>query len=132
MEFRTERNSATNGQRSNKNFNKRYSLYNQLILFGQPHQGHGTLSSKADNKHSNHYKAQRVDFTLSPPETDLSLKRSFAMLDDIEQQDLFEWKSEFLSTAKIANWSEDTAATVLKSSINTNFIEGATTLSDML
>ncbi|KAG0437751.1 hypothetical protein DMUE_3506 [Dictyocoela muelleri] len=45
------------------------------------------------------------------------------MLENIERQHLFKWKNEFFKTAQLANWDEQTALEVLKSSIDTQYFD---------
>ncbi|KAG0435297.1 hypothetical protein DMUE_4786 [Dictyocoela muelleri] len=45
------------------------------------------------------------------------------MLENIDKQDLFDWKGEFLQTVQIAGWDEQTASKVLKSSISTSYFD---------
>ncbi|KAG0440597.1 hypothetical protein DMUE_1624 [Dictyocoela muelleri] len=43
------------------------------------------------------------------------------MIEDVAKQDLFLWKDEFIQTAKLAGWSDETAANVLKASMSATY-----------
>ncbi|KAG0432479.1 hypothetical protein DMUE_5495 [Dictyocoela muelleri] len=65
----------------NKSF-KQPSLYNQLLIYGRVLTGHVNLSSRNTSKQKgqNEYIPQRVGFSITPEKTNITLKRSFAML----------------------------------------------------
>lgn len=70
------------------------SIYNQLLIFGRVHPGHVILSSSNKIKpgREEELTPQRVEFTINPENTNICLKRSFPMLEDIERQNLFSWR----------------------------------------
>ncbi|KAG0420508.1 Transposon Tf2-6 polyprotein [Dictyocoela roeselum] len=121
---------------NNKQFT-RMSLYNQLLIYGRVHPGHIILSSRKviSPEAEDNFTPQRIEFTINPKNTTISLKRSYAMLENIEKQDIFSWRDEFIQTAQLAGWSADTASEVLKSSVDTKYfhlIANLTSLEDMI
>ncbi|KAG0434761.1 hypothetical protein DMUE_5039 [Dictyocoela muelleri] len=103
------------------------SLYNQLLVFGRVFPETVKLNSTRNNIATEYKKEtfmpQRIEFSHTPNNTSISIKRSFYLLEDIDRQDLFKWKNEFLKTAQLANWNEETALEVLKSSIDTQYFD---------
>ncbi|KAG0439966.1 hypothetical protein DMUE_2081 [Dictyocoela muelleri] len=95
----------------NKSF-KQPSIYNQLLIYGRVLAEHVNLSSRSTSKQKgqNEYVPQKVEFSITPDKTNITLKRSFAMLENIEKQGLFSWKYEFLQTAQLAGLDDQTAA----------------------
>ncbi|KAG0435787.1 hypothetical protein DMUE_4533 [Dictyocoela muelleri] len=76
-------------KKNNKHF-KGMSLYNQLLIYGRVHPGHINLSSrKVTSPEEDTFTAQRIEFTIKPNNTTINLKRSYAMLENIENQDIF-------------------------------------------
>ncbi|KAG0441140.1 hypothetical protein DMUE_1272 [Dictyocoela muelleri] len=110
---------------SNKRFFHQHSLYNQLLLFGRVSPESVKLNSTRSDflirDHDDSFRAQRIEFSHTPQNTTITIKRSFPMLEDISKQDLFRWKEEFLQTAKLANWDDYTIYEVLKSSIDATY-----------
>ncbi|KAG0441876.1 hypothetical protein DMUE_0724 [Dictyocoela muelleri] len=116
---------------------ERMSLFNQLIIYGRVIPGHVNLSSRNNlsPRTENEFTPPKVEFNITPENTNIILKRSFAMLENIEKQDLFAWKNEFVQTALLAGWDDRIAAQVLKSSISTNYfgyISGCNTTSEII
>ncbi|KAG0430993.1 hypothetical protein DMUE_5604, partial [Dictyocoela muelleri] len=78
---------------------------------------------------------RRIEFSHTPIGTSINISRSFQMLEDIERQNLFEWKEEFLQSAKLAQWNEEATLQFLRSSIDSKYlylIENVTTLDQAL
>lgn len=46
---------------------------------------------------------QKATFTINLPNTTLTIKRSLTYLEDINSQDIFNWKTEFMETKTICN-----------------------------
>ncbi|KAG0438125.1 hypothetical protein DMUE_3283 [Dictyocoela muelleri] len=65
---------------------------------------------------------QRITFTITPPNTNIGIQRSFTMLESIEKQYLYKWKEEILQTASIASWDEPTTVGVVKASIASKYL----------
>ncbi|KAG0435690.1 Transposon Tf2-9 polyprotein, partial [Dictyocoela muelleri] len=111
----------------NKIHSKSLSLYNQLLFFGRVSPESVKLNStRKENsvkEQDNDFIPQRIEFTHSPKNTTISIKRSFSMLEDLWKQDLFQWRNEFIKTAQLANWDELTALEVLKSSVDTQYFD---------
>ncbi|KAG0435920.1 Transposon Tf2-6 polyprotein, partial [Dictyocoela muelleri] len=107
-------------------FNLHQSLYNTLLLHGHIPHVSGIISLLAKEKQNENseegYKAQRITFSITPPNTNISIQRSFAMLESIEHQDLFSWKDEFEQTIALASWDENTALGVLKASVTNKYL----------
>ncbi|KAG0420404.1 hypothetical protein EQH57_0160, partial [Dictyocoela roeselum] len=81
------------------------------------------------------YTSQKIEFTHTPPNTTISIRRSFSMLEDIQKQDLFKWRNEFIQTVKLAQWNEVTAVEVLKSAIESQYhdlIDGLDTIEKIM
>ncbi|KAG0439134.1 hypothetical protein DMUE_2644 [Dictyocoela muelleri] len=123
----------------NKNHLNKYSLYNQLILFGRISPESVKLNSTSKDfeefNEDEQYVPQRIEFVHTPHNTTISIKRSFSMLEDIQKQNLFKWKTEFEQTAKLAKWDNDTATEVLKSSIDARYfylIENLTSVHEIM
>ncbi|KAG0438774.1 hypothetical protein DMUE_2884 [Dictyocoela muelleri] len=53
------------------------------------------------------------------------------MLDNIERQDIFKWRNEFLQTAQIAGWTSESAGQVLISLISTEYFYLVSGLNDV-
>ncbi|KAG0417386.1 hypothetical protein EQH57_0980 [Dictyocoela roeselum] len=57
------------------------------------------------------------------------------MPEDVQRQDIFKWREEFIETIKLAGWNEDQATKVLKASISAEYlrqIENLNTVSDIM
>ncbi|KAG0420220.1 hypothetical protein EQH57_0250 [Dictyocoela roeselum] len=74
---------------------------------------------------------QQVSFTITPPNTNISIQRTFAMLESIQEQDLFKWREELFQTISLTSWDEQTAirASVVPEYIN--LIQHKTSLSEI-
>ncbi|KAG0439908.1 hypothetical protein DMUE_2119 [Dictyocoela muelleri] len=78
------------------------SIYNQLLIYGY---GRVSLKSAKLNStkndpfkrdHEDIYQPSRIEYAYTPSNTTITIKRSFRMLEDIQKQDLFRWRDEFL------------------------------------
>ncbi|KAG0440449.1 Transposon Tf2-9 polyprotein [Dictyocoela muelleri] len=69
-------------------------------------------------RHSNH---NELNLVTRPAGTTISVKRSFQMLEDIERQDVFRWKEEFMQTAKLASWTDEVALQVMRESVDAKY-----------
>ncbi|KAG0441315.1 hypothetical protein DMUE_1139 [Dictyocoela muelleri] len=91
----------------NKRINLNKSLYNQLLLFGrispESFKFNSTRKDSINKDYDEYFTPQRIEFSHTPANTTITVKRSFTMLQDIERQDLFAWKNEFLQVVKQAN-----------------------------
>ncbi|MGL5707545.1 MAG: reverse transcriptase domain-containing protein [Aeromonas sp.] len=63
---------------------------------------------------------QKASFTICIPNTNLTLSRTLNILNDLDEQDIFKWRLDFLETVKLCQWSEETATTVLFSITNSS------------
>ncbi|KAG0442137.1 hypothetical protein DMUE_0507 [Dictyocoela muelleri] len=109
----------------NKSDLTRHSFYNQLLLWGRISPESVKLNSTRKvirvKTFDENYTPQKIEFTHTPPNTTISIRRSFSMLEDIQRQDLFKWKNEFIQTVKLAQWNEVTAVEVLRSAIDSQY-----------
>ncbi|KAG0424651.1 hypothetical protein DMUE_6084, partial [Dictyocoela muelleri] len=101
-------------KKNNNKIFKGMSLYNQLLIYRRVHPGHINLSSRKviSPDEEDTFTAQRIEFTINPNNTTVNLKRSYAMLENIENQDIFSWRDEFIHPAQLAGLSADTASEV--------------------
>ncbi|KAG0441748.1 hypothetical protein DMUE_0823 [Dictyocoela muelleri] len=123
----------------NKKTFKKHSLYNQLLSFGRISPESVKLNSTEkdfrEENLENSYIPQKIEFTHTPLNTTISIKRTYSMLEDIQRQDLFRWRNEFMQTVKLTRWEEQTAVEVLKSSIGSKYydlIEDFNTVNDIM
>ncbi|KAG0420448.1 Retrovirus-related Pol polyprotein from transposon, partial [Dictyocoela roeselum] len=130
------------GLRSASSLNKQHvnkSIYSQLLIFQRISPEcvmlNSTRRSETANDHDKTFTPRRIEFSHTPIGTTINISRSFQMLEDIDRQNLFEWKEEFLQSAKLAQWNEEATLQVLKSSIDSKYfhlIENVTTLDQAL
>ncbi|KAG0420474.1 Transposon Tf2-6 polyprotein [Dictyocoela roeselum] len=126
---------------THRNLNKTrssISLYQYLLIHGRvPHEpGIISLLAKEDNSNTEResFTPQRITFTLSPPNTNISIQRSFTMLESISKQDIFKWKDEILQTMELAAWDEPTTIGVIKASVASKYLhllQNKTTLNEV-
>ncbi|KAG0438793.1 hypothetical protein DMUE_2872 [Dictyocoela muelleri] len=131
--FRSRNDDDFDTSRKNKIMLKQMSIYNNLLIYGILIHGHVSLSSR--NRFmpdtNNEIIPQRVEFDISSDNTNIKLKRSFSMLENIERQYIFNWRDEFLQTAQIARWTSESEDQVLKSSIFTEYLYLVSGLNDV-
>ncbi|KAG0431176.1 Retrovirus-related Pol polyprotein from transposon gypsy [Dictyocoela muelleri] len=93
-----------------------------------------SLAKEEQQVETNTYEPQRISFTITHPNTNISTQRSFSMLESIEKQDIFKWKDEIIQTQQLALWDESTTVGVVKASVSTEYlhlIHSATTLNEI-
>ncbi|MGL5708014.1 MAG: retropepsin-like aspartic protease, partial [Aeromonas sp.] len=59
------------------------------------------------------FKPQTANFTINPPNTTIQITRTLYLLNSVESQNIFKYREEFIETAKLCGWDEDTQNTVL-------------------
>lgn len=115
----------------NNNINKyNYkSLYLNYLLSAQNHVKMSSLTDqyiknkeRNDNLNKNHHQEEFATFTIQIPSTTLTIQRKLACLTNIQHQDLFKWKTNFLETKLVCNWDENTAITVLENITSTDYL----------
>ncbi|KAG0440246.1 hypothetical protein DMUE_1881 [Dictyocoela muelleri] len=119
------------------NLVKQTSRYNFILINGcVPHESGimSSLSKEEQQVETNTYEPQRISFTITPSNTNISIQRSFSMLESIENQDIFKCKDEIIQTQQLALWNESTTVGVVKASVSTEYlhlIHSATTLNEI-
>ncbi|KAG0439307.1 hypothetical protein DMUE_2521 [Dictyocoela muelleri] len=83
-----------------------------------------SLSAKNEYEHEMQttFVPKQISFTITPPNTNISIQRSFTMLESIPEQDLFKWKEELIQTISLASWDEETSIGVIKASIASKYL----------
>ncbi|KAG0437171.1 hypothetical protein DMUE_3848 [Dictyocoela muelleri] len=80
-----------------------------------------TRNAETTTDHDTTFTPRRIEFSHTPIGTSINISRSFQMLEDIKRQNLFEWKEDFLQSAKLAQWNEEATLQVLISSIDSKY-----------
>ncbi|KAG0442009.1 hypothetical protein DMUE_0615 [Dictyocoela muelleri] len=109
----------------NKHSSKHFSLYNQLLIFARitrdPVKFNSTNKSQITNDYNEKFTPRRIEFMHTPNNTNITVRRSFSMLEDIEKQDIFKLRDELLQTAKAKNRDNNTACEIRRSSIDSEY-----------
>lgn len=118
-----------NGQNKRTQRINKKSVYLNYLVNGPGYVKMSSLTREIarENKLEKHAEEKefgnKATFTITPANTNLSIQRSLTCITDIEKQDLFKWKAEFLETRKICNWDEATSISVLESTTNTIYLQ---------
>ncbi|KAG0439805.1 hypothetical protein DMUE_2177 [Dictyocoela muelleri] len=134
---------ASDGTNENNNFNKRSSIkmsfYNQLLYYGrispESDKFNSTRKDLSEKLIDENFIPQRIEFTHTPANTTISIRKSFSMLEDIQKQELFKWTDGFKQTVELEGWNNITTAEVLKSSVDAkyyNIIQDAATVDNII